>query len=247
MSVSTETSTELIKLYKQTKDVTIRNQIIMQYSSLIKIAALSMRNLYIKYAEVDDIINECVLTLILAVDSFDLDKNTKFETYAMIRIKGTIIDFIRKQDFIPRSVRQFSKNFESVYSSIYNEMNREPTNKEIADKMEISEIKLEKMLADSAVASTLSFEELLYEHNFDLEDGGKSTDSGLLKRELETMLAQSIDSLKSKERDVISLYYYEKLKFSDIAKILGVSESRVCQIHSKAIIKLRIALKDYLS
>lgn len=250
MPVDIIETNELILKYKETGDVTLRNQIVLQYGSMVKYIAVSMRNLYLKYADVEDIINECIIALISALDGYDVNKNVKFETYASIRIKGAIIDFIRKQDFIPRSIRTFSKELEITYSALYSELNREPTTDELAERMKLPADKFRKLLGESASAATLSFEELLYENNFEIPDAKDSdvweAERGIVQNELATTLAQAIDSLKDKEKKVISLYYYEKLKFSDIAKVLQVTESRVCQIHAKAILKLRMSLNEYL-
>ena len=251
MPVSIVEETDLIARYKATGDIAIRNQIILHYGNMIKYIALSMRNLYLKYAEVEDVVNECIISLIAAVDSFDIEKNVKFETYASIRIKGAVIDFIRKQDFIPRSVRSFSKELEQLYPKMYAELNREPTTQELAEKFGMPEDKFRKMLGESASATTLSFEELLYENNFEISDDESSNlwhaEKEIARQELSQKLTMAIDSLKEMERNVITLYYYEKLRFSDIAKVLQVSESRVCQIHSKAILKMRMNLADYLA
>jgi len=242
---------ELIAKYKETGDISLRNKIILLYGDLVKYIAISTRNLYYKYAEIDDIINEGIISLISALEAFDIQKNVKFETYASIRIKGGIIDFIRKQDFIPRNVRKFSKELDLAYSKLYAELNREPTTAELAEYFEISEEKLRKQMGESASASTLSFEELLYENNFNLaedsEGGEWEAEKGLIKTEMSGILAKAIDSLKDKERNVISLYYYEKLKFADIAKVLDVTESRVCQIHSKSMTKLKFFINEYLN
>lgn len=249
MPTETIEAIELIIKYKETGDIALRNQIVLQYGSLVKYIANSMRNLYIKYAEVDDIINECIISLIAAIDGFNPDKNVKFETYASIRIKGAIIDFIRKQDFIPRSIRKFSKDLEILYAKLYAELNREPTTLELADGLGLTEEKFRKLLGESASAATLSFEELLYENNFEFFEKehthNSEAEKGIAQNELASKLTQAINSLKEKEKQVISLYYYEKLKFSDIAKVLQVTESRVCQIHTKSIIKLRLSLKEY--
>ncbi len=250
MSTSNLDVEQLLLNYKKTADVSIRNEIILKYSNLVRCIVVSMRNMFLKYAEVDDVINECFICLISAVDSFDLDKNVKFETYASIRIKGAVIDFIRKQDFIPRSVRSFSKNLEVAYSKLYNTLRREPTNEELAKELQMPIEKYQKMLSDSACANTLSFEEIIYENNikgFEEEiNEYNNAEEKLLKQEFKSILSSAIDILKEKERLVISLYYYEKLKFSDIAKVLGLSESRVCQIHSKAIVKLKMQINIYL-
>lgn len=244
-------ATEMIAKYKETGDILLRNKIVLNYGDLVKYVAISTRNMYLKYAEVEDIINEGMISLISALETFDLSKNVKFETYASIRVRGSIIDFIRKQDFIPRDVRHFAKELDKAFSTLYAQFNREPTTVELADFLGMSEEKFRKQMGESASANSLSFEELLYENNFDVgenyEDGEWSAEKDLIKKEMMSILSKAIDSLKEKERNVISLYYYEKLKFSDIGKVLDVSESRVCQIHTKSIMKLKYFINDYLN
>ncbi len=231
--------------YKETGNIGVRNDIVIRYLELVRLIAVSLRNIYSKYASVDDIINEGVIALIGAIETFDIDKNVKFETYANLKVKGAIIDYVRKQDWVPRQVRRFGKDMEAAYNELYITLDRRPTNDEIAEHMGITKEKLIRGMAESAGAITLSFEELLYEDNFDTESGD-SADADLYKKELKTVIAEAISSLKPKEKQVVSLYYYEKLKFSDIAKVLEVSESRVCQIHSKAMLVLKHSLQEYM-
>ncbi|MFA5657794.1 MAG: FliA/WhiG family RNA polymerase sigma factor [Oscillospiraceae bacterium] len=251
MSVQITDTIELIEKYKESGDITFRNDIIMKYSGLVKHIAISTRNMYMKYAEIEDIVNEGIISLIAAVESFDFGRNVKFETYASLKIRGAIIDFVRKQDFIPRNVRHFSRELEAAYSNLYSRLKREPTNAELADELNISEEKLNKLMGEAASASTLSFEELLYENNLEQSEqsvsGEWEAEKGIFKRELYSVLADAIESLNEKERYVISMYYYEKLKFSDIGKIMGITESRVCQIHSKAVVKLKYNINEYLN
>lgn len=243
----TQSQVVLFEQYRQTKDIGLRNDIVLRYMDIVKYVAVSTRGIYCKYAEIDDIVNEGVLALIKAVESYDLERGVKFETYAAIRIKGAIIDFVRKQDWIPRRIRHFGHTLETAYNELYSQLNRHPTNQELADYMEMPKDKLLRAMADLAGANTLSFEELLYEDNFeDMEQGGDSADADMYEKELKEVLAAAIEELKPREKQVISLYYYERLKFGDIAKVLNVSESRVCQIHSKAMLLLKRKLQNYI-
>lgn len=244
----TQSQLALFEQYQTTRDIGLRNDIVLRYMDIVKYVAVSTRGIYCKYAEMDDIVNEGVLALIKAVETYDLQRGVKFETYAAIRIKGAIIDFVRKQDWIPRQVRHFSKKLEDAYNQLYSQLDRHPTNQELADFMEIPKEKMLRAMADLAGTTTLSFEELLYEDNIDNFDilGEGTADQPLYEKELREVLAKAIDELKPKEKQVISLYYYEKLKFGDIAKVLGVTESRVCQIHSKAMLLLKRKLQDYM-
>ena len=154
----------------------------------------------------------------------------------------------RRQDSVPRGVRKFIRDYDSAYSALYTELDREPSREEIAAKLGITTQKLDSFLSRSAAASTLSFEELLFD-GFDMADetGETEAEAQLILSERRSQLAQAIDSLKDKERTVITLYYYEKLKYSEIAKVLGISESRVCQIHTKAVDKLREKISEYMT
>ncbi|MCL1822877.1 MAG: FliA/WhiG family RNA polymerase sigma factor [Oscillospiraceae bacterium] len=243
-------NTELFRKYKQTRDVEIRNEIVLIYMQIVKYVAMSLRNIYAKYGDYDDVVNEGVIALIGAVESFDLERGVKFETYANIKIKGAIIDYVRKQDWIPRQVRRFGRELDDTYNILYSELGRSPTNNEIAKRMNLTKEKFAKNMADAAGTMTLSFEELLYEDNFSgmaSEKGiGGEADRGIYEKELREMIAQAIETLNPKEKQVISLHYYEKLKFLEIAKVIGVTESRVCQIHSKSMLILKRRLEDYI-
>ena len=235
-----------IRQYRETGDINVRNDIILRYLETIRLIALSLRNIYIKYASTDDIINEGVIALISAIDTFDIDRGVKFETYANIKVKGAIVDFVRRQDWIPRQVRHFGRELDTAYNELFNKLGRHPKNAELAEHMGLSRERLEKQMAESASAVTLSFEELLYEDNFDIMESGELADKALYENELKNMIAKAIEELSPKARQVVTLYYYEKLKFNEIAKVLGITESRVCQIHSKAMLFLKHALEEYV-
>ena len=227
----------LLEEYGMSRDMAVRNEIVLKNLGLVRACALSLRNTYVRYGDTDDVINE----------SFDPTKGAKFETYASLKIRGAIIDYVRKQDWVPRPVRKFARDLDNANTILYNQYDRVPTNAELADYLDISEEKLLRGMADASNTVTLSFEELLYEDNFEESavqaDG---TDSRLMREELRGVIAKAIDSLKEKERQVITLYYYKSMKYSDIAKVIGVSESRVCQINTKAMLSLKAALEPYI-
>jgi len=243
-------STELFKRYRESGDIDTRNEIVLCYMDTVKYVALSMRNTYAKYGDVDDLVNEGVIALMSAVETFDLNRGVKFETYAALRVKGAIIDYVRRQDWVPRQVRKFGRDLEQAYGTLYSELGRSPSNSEIAEYLGMTREQFAKSLADTARANTLSFEELLFEDNFSFIEGGMTddryADRELYEKEQRQVIADAITSLKPKERQVVTLYYYEKLKFSEVAKVLEVTESRVCQIHSKAMLVLKKKLEDYL-
>ena len=238
---------ERVALYQQNRDIALRNEIVLQNMGLVRTVALSMRNMYVKFGDVEDVVNEGVIALMDAIESYSPDRGAKFETYASIKIRGAIIDFLRKQDWIPRNVRKFAKALDKANSMLYNLNGRAPTNSELAAQMGMDEEKMLKMMAECSCTITLSFEELLYEDNIDepsIKDSG--VDRELLHNEMRKVVADAVNELAEKERQVITLYYYKNLKYSDIAKALGVSEGRVCQIHSKATLALKAKLGGYV-
>ncbi len=253
MSIPAEKFNELLERYRSGGDKSARNEIVMLCADIIKYAAVSTRNMYAKFTETDDIVNEATLALIAAIDTFKPEKGVKFETYASMRMRGAIIDYIRRMDFIPRSVRKFSKELDKAFGELYNQLGREPSTDEIAQHMNLPKEKLIKLMADSTVSTSLSFEELVYEDNISfLSDEDEATggvwevEKGLYLSERNRILAEAIKGLKENQRTVISLYYYEKLRLSDIAQVMGVTESRVSQIHSKAMLSLRYNLEKYI-
>jgi len=233
--------------YKESRDVEIRNELVLIYMNIVKYVAVSLRNTYAKYGDFDDIVNEGVIALIGAVETFDTERGVKFETYANLKIKGAIIDYVRKQDWTPRHVRRFGRELDDTYNLLYSELGRSPTNNEIAERMGLTKEKFAKGMADAAATMTLSFEELLYEDNFNNTDkNGNEADRGLYEQELRQVISDAIAALNPKEKQVISLHYYERLKFVEISKVIGVSESRVCQIHSKSMLHLKRKLENYI-
>ena len=238
-------NSEQIALYQQSGDIALRNEIVLNNMGIVRACAMSMRNMYIKYGETDDVVNEGVLALMDAIESFDPAKGAKFETYASLKIRGAIIDYIRKQDWIPRNVRKFARVLDKANGMLYNLNGRVPTTSELAEYLGMDEDKLLKQMAECSCTITLSFEELLYEDNIDEPAVDAPSDSGLLREEMSREIASAVGELRDRERQVITLYYYKNMKYSDIAKALGVSESRVCQIHTKAVLMLKAKLEPY--
>ena len=175
---------ELLEKYKLSGDVNVRNEIVLINLDLVKVVAGTMRNIYIGYAETDDVVNEGVLALMAAIDGFDAGKGVKFETYASIKIKGAIIDYMRKLDRVPRQLRKLSKQLDETYARLHSEMGRAPENSELAEAMGFTEDQLSRLMANTAGMITLSFEELLYEDNLDksLTGHGGNADSRMYER-----------------------------------------------------------------
>lgn len=234
----------LVAEYHLSKDRAIRNKIVLACDRLLRYVTVSTRGIYQKYCGPEDIANEAVIALMAAIEGFDPGKGVKFQTYATIKMRGAVIDYVRKQDIIPRSVRRFSREMDQVFLTLYSRLNREPTSGEMAEAMNMPMEKFQRLMAASVSANCLSFEEMLGDWNEDASDmepadSSSEVEDHLLIKERSGILAKGIEGLKEQQRLVVTLYYYEQLKFSDIAKVLGVSESRVSQIHTKALLNLK--------
>ncbi len=235
---------QLWKQYTQTKDPALKDELIVQYAYLIKYVAGRLSIYFGSNVEFDDLVGYGAFGLIDAIEKFDISKGVKFETYASFRIRGSIIDSIRDLDWVPRSLRQKNKELEKVYAEIENEVGHSATDKEVADKMGISIEEFYKLLNDVNVSSMMSLEEFM-EQNYErgLEITSDSTDdkpeAALESVEIKEMLIDAIDKLPEKEKSVITFYYFEELTLKEISAIMSVTESRISQLHTKALLRMR--------
>lgn len=231
--------------YVETKDIEIKKKLIENYIELVKIVSGRMYNFYGSKVEYDDILGYGVLGLIDSIDRFDLSKEVKFETYAQIRIRGEIIDNIRKLDWIPRSLRKKSKDVQEAISSLENKLGESPSNNQIAEHLGISLDEVESVLSDISTFNVSSLEESLLnngDYNFEINENTNMPEQIYAKKEIKEILANSINELGENEKKVISLYYYEELTYKEIGYIMDLSESRISQIHSKSILKIKNSL-----
>ncbi len=244
MSTDNTKQIELWKQYGDTKDSSIREKLIVEYANLVKYVAGRLSMYFGTNVEYDDMVGFGVFGLIDAIDKFDLNKGVKFETYASLRIRGSIIDSIREMDWVPRSLRQKNKELERVYFEIENELGHSASDKEVADKLGITLDEFYKMLNDVTVSSMVSLEEFL-EQNYEIgvdQPNNRSEDrpeSYMEISEMKDILVDAINRLPEKEKTVISFYYFEELTLKEISAIMKVSESRISQLHTKAILRLR--------
>ncbi len=237
--------------FGRTGDVETRNELIRQYSYLVRCIAIKIVGHYQYFNYLDDIISEGLIALMDAVAKFDVMKNVKFETFASIKIRGAMIDYIRRQDCFPRRLKKLAKTINDADETLNQRLSRRPTEREIAEYLQVGLPEYEKILAETCSMNILSFEELIYEkgaenlalHSFNSVDG---PEQAIARKELKSVLQQDIELLEDKEKIVISLYYKEQLKIKEIAKVMGISESRVSQIHSSALRKLKRSLESYL-
>ena len=247
------TNEELLTEYQKTGELSMKQELVMRYVYIVRSIAIQMRDVYVSFAQIEDIVNEGVLVIMSALDKFDPEKNVKFETYISKRIKGMVIDMARKQDWIPRSVRKNARDIDEVTTKLYNELGRYPTPEEVAGHMNMSLEKYQEAQRKTTLFNVLSLDLVL-------DDGGESKETvylpskneneqpelNCLKKEAGEILAEGIRSLKENEQLVISLYYVEELNMKQIAEVMSISEPRVSQIHANAVKKLKTYLnKEY--
>ena len=241
---------KLWKQYEKTRSAQIREQLILEYAPLVKYVAGRV-NIYLgKNVEYDDLVSYGIFGLIDAIEKFDLKKGVKFETYASLRIRGAIIDSIRERDWIPRSLRQKQKDLEKSYNTLESALGRPATDQEMARHLQITVEEFHQLLAQVNIASLMSLDEFLEQNAggsiFQID--GKTTElpeNEMEKNELKDLLTDTIDSLPEKEKKVVFLYYFEDLTLKEISKIMGVSESRISQLHSKALVRMKGKLNKH--
>ena len=242
--------------YKDQQDSDARDALILNYSPLVKYVAGRLASSLPQTVDTADLISYGIFGLIDAISKFDRSRAIKFETYAIARIKGAIIDELRAMDWVPRSVRSRAREIEAAYIVLENRLRRVPSDNEVAEHMGISPKDLAEILTKLSYTSVVSFEELWV--GGDREDGqsvlGSIKDETaedpvaiVESEEIKTILAEAIDRLPEREQTVVALYYYEGLTLKEIGTVLGVTESRVSQLHTKAVLRLRGRLHSALT
>lgn len=241
---------KLWELYSKKKSPEIREKIILEYAGLVKIVAGRL-SIYLGYnVEYDDLVGYGTFGLIDAIDKFDYEKGVKFETYASLRIRGAILDQIRKMDWIPRTLRQKQKKLDTAYQKIENLYGRIATDEELATELDISITELETWQNQTKISNLVSLDEYMEQGEGRLESNYSGDyaqpEKVVEKQELKELLLNALEYLTEKEKKVIVFYYYEDLTLKEISSILEVSESRISQLHTKAIQKMKIKLGNYI-
>lgn len=239
--------------YSNTKNASVREKIIIEYAPLVKVVAGRL-HMYLGYnVEYDDLVSYGIFGLIDAIDKFDCSKDIKFETYASLRIRGAILDQIRKMDWIPRTIRQKQKKIEQVMKEVEATTGRQATDEEIAKGLGISDSEYVDWQSQMKVTGVVSLNEYLEQGGPELQnEKGKSSgqfdapEDVVEQAELKKKLKEALDVLTEKEQKVILLYYYEDLTLKEISNILEVSESRVSQLHTKALHKMKSKMGSYM-
>lgn len=238
---------ELLKSYKKCKTKEIKDRLIVENIELVKIIAGRLYHSYNSNVEYDDIVSYGILGLIDAIEKFDPDKNVKFETYANFRIRGSIIDHLRSLDWVPRSTRQKYKKFEEAMSKLQSTYGLNIDDNILANELNMSLEELKNFLSEVSIFSVISLDDKMSENsNFNIisEDFETRPESNYLKDEGKRILRATIEKLPERERMIIKLYYFSELTYKEISKILNISESRVSQLHTKCIVKLKNSLNS---
>ena len=231
----------------------MRDQLIIEYSQLVKLVAGRL-GMYLGYSvEYDDLCGYGIFGLIDAIDKFDCNKNVKFETYASLRIRGAILDQIRKMDWIPRSLRQKQKKIDAAMSKIEAQKGSVATDEELAQELGITLDEFNDWQGKTKATNLISLDEYTETQGTEAKMDSVTNarfdqpEDVVEKEELKKMIVEAISLLTDKERSVVTLYYYEEMTLKEISLVLDVSESRVSQLHTKALLKMKSKLGPYLN
>lgn len=243
----------MLEEYAKTRSPEVREKIILEYAPLVKVVAGRL-SMYLGYnVEYEDLVSYGIFGLIDAIDKFDCFKEVKFETYASLRIRGAILDQIRKMDWIPRTIRQKQKKIEAVIKEIEQTTGHSATEEEIAGGLGISEEEYLEWQSQMKITGLVSLNEYMEQGSDVSQDYSRHTTSRfespeerIEKKELSKVLGEALKLLTEKEQKVITLYYYEELTLKEISNILEVSESRISQLHTRALQKMKSKLGSYM-
>jgi RNA polymerase sigma factor FliA len=243
---------ELWTNYVDTRDAGLRDRLILHYAPLVKYVAGRVGSGLPAHVEQADLVSYGTFGLIDAITRYEPTREVKFESYAMARIRGAIIDELRNTDWIPRSVRMKARQFERTVAELEAKLHRTPTDEEVADELDMDVEDIRKFLGQLSLVNVVALDELLGD-----DEGGSPSlgdtlqDSSALDPqamaehgEARQLLARAVEQLPEREKVVVSLYYFEGLTLADIGRVLGVTESRICQMHTKAVLHLRTKLAD---
>lgn len=240
--------------YVRTQSPELREQLLMEYLPMVRRLATRFLGTLPKSVRLDDLVSAGVMGLLASIDNFDPTLGIKFETYAMTRIRGAMVDSLRELDWVPRSIRQKARKLEQAVDQITRKVGRSPEDAELADHLGLNVEEYRELLDEVNVAVLLSLDDTLKgqdgSESFLADSTPDHTSSGqdeqLEEQEVRDLLVDGLRDMPEQERLVVALYYYEELTLKEIGEILGLTESRVSQIHSKALLVLRARVRSRL-
>lgn len=237
---------ELVQQYLASRDPALREEIIMRYLPLVHFVLGRLGLSQTAGQDYEDAVSQGIIGLIEAVDRYDLAYGTQFSTYATLRIRGKVIDQLRAHDWLSRGARQRARKIQNAIDTLWEKFQRQPTDEELADFLNLDENSYRQALLDSShtlvsldTAVVNDGNEVISLHELLADEVQQDPDEQIEDEELKNILIQAIKSLPEREQIVLSLYYYERLTFKEIGAVLDVSESRACQLHTKAVMSLR--------
>ena len=252
---------EMMALYKKTKDVEIRNQLVMHYAPAVRNTIINMRGSLPQQIQQEEFFNQGIIALIDCIEKYDPDRGASFTTFIYKHLRGAMLSYMRKHSWLPYRVRSARRSIIQAHAELNHQLLREPTEQELAAHLQMPEKELRRNLQEIGTAEMVSFEEIITGSGgisaaYDAPDLtgdarfgdilDNSVDRGMLQDELQGVLEKAIEGLSPKEKQVISLCYYENLNLREIGEVLGVSQQRISFIRSGALAKLRGAMVEYL-
>jgi len=228
---------EVWREYRATGSPELRNRLVMQYAPLVKYVAGRVRSGLPQTVDPGDLVSEGVFGLMDAIEKFDLSRGLEFQTYAVPRIKGAMIDSLRAQDWVPRSVRDKIRAIEKAQTALQARLDRSPTEAEIAAEMGISAHALRDLYAKVSFTSVSATEDLV------IVDEAPAPGDAMEDDAVRAVLLRHVRELRERDQVIVALYYYEGFTLAEIGRVLGVTESRVSQLHTRAVLQLRGLIK----
>jgi RNA polymerase sigma factor for flagellar operon FliA len=228
---------EIWREYRATGSPELRNRLVMQYAPLVKYVAGRVRSGLPQTVDPNDLVSEGVFGLMDAIDKFDLSRGLEFQTYAVPRIKGAMIDALRAQDWVPRSVRDKIRAIEKATTTLQGRLDRTPTEAEVAAEMGITAHALRDLYAKVSYTSVSATEDLV------VVDDAPAPGDAMEDDAVRAVLLRHVRELRERDQVIVALYYYEGFTLAEIGRVLGVTESRVSQLHTRAVLSLRSLIK----
>ncbi|WP_026449125.1 RNA polymerase sigma factor WhiG [Actinopolyspora mortivallis] len=237
--------------FGQSRDQKLRDRLVLHYAPLVKYVAGRVGTGLPAHVEVSDLIQSGVFGLVDAIEKFEPERGLKFETYAMQRIRGAILDDLRAQDWVPRSVRSRARDVERALERLEAKLQRSATDAELAAELSLSTEELRELFAQLQMTSVVALDDLIGVGRGTAslaetlpDERAEDPVNTLVDRDSRRQLAEAVERLSDRDRIVVTLYYFENLTLAEIGKVLGVTESRVCQLHTRAVLRLRGKLTE---
>ena len=241
----------LWRSYGESREQSQRDRLVLHYAPLVKYVAGRVGTGLPAHVDVADLIQSGIFGLVDAIEKFEPERGLKFETYAMQRIRGAILDDLRSQDWVPRSVRSRARDVERALERLGAKLQRTPTDRELAAELKIGLAELRELYGQLQLTSVVALDELIAPNKGGAslaeslpDDGAEDPVASLVDQDSRRQLADAIAQLAERDRVVVTLYYFENLTLAEIGKVLGVTESRVCQLHTRAVLRLRTKLNE---